>query len=106
MNRSWPCFWRWPGWSHVGYAALVGSAVCVWFLFVYGGADFLTAKRSFRVRLYFDAEMAWPFVPAAVLIYLSIYVLCLSAPFLLPTRQELRSLACTIAAVILAAGIC
>jgi membrane-associated phospholipid phosphatase len=90
----------------VGYAALLGSAVSVWFAFVYGGADLLTARHSFRVRLYFDAEMAWPFVPAAVLIYLSIYLLCLSAPFILPTRQELRSLAWTIAAVILFAGIC
>jgi membrane-associated phospholipid phosphatase len=106
MNRSRPRFWRWPGWSHIGYAALLGSAVSVWFAFVYGGADLLTANRSFRVRLYFDAEMAWPFVPAAVLIYLSIYLLCLSAPFILPTRQELRSLAWTIAAVIAFAGIC
>jgi membrane-associated phospholipid phosphatase len=106
MKRSRPCFWRWPGWGHVGYAALLGSAVCVWFGFVYGGADLLTASRSFRVRLYFDAEMAWPFVPAVVLIYLSIYLLCLSAPFILPARQELRSLAWTIASVILFAGIC
>jgi membrane-associated phospholipid phosphatase len=106
MNRSQPRFWHWPGWSHVGYAALLGGAVSVWFAIVYGGADLLTAKRSFRVRLYFDGEMAWPFVPAAVLIYLSIYLLCLSAPFILPTRRELRSLAGTIAAVILFAGIC
>jgi membrane-associated phospholipid phosphatase len=80
--------------------------VSLWFALVYGGADFLTARRSFRVRLHFDAELAVPFVPAAVLVYLSFYFLFWAAPFILRSRQELRSLATTLAAVILLAGIC
>src|SRR5262249_50757219 len=78
-----PPFWRWPAWGHVGYAVILGGAVNLWFALIYGGADFVTARRSFRLRLYFDAELAMPFVPATVLVYLSIYLLFWSAPFIL-----------------------
>jgi len=84
-----PPFWHWPGWCHVGYALVLGGVVTLWFALIYGGADFLTARRSLRVRLHFDAELAMPFVPASVLIYLSIYLLLWLAPFILRSGREL-----------------
>jgi membrane-associated phospholipid phosphatase len=100
-----PPFWHWPGWCHVGHALVLGGAVTLWFALIYGGADFLTVRRSLRVRFHFDAELAMPFVPASVLIYLSIYFLFWLAPFILRSGRELKSLAWTLAAVIFVAGI-
>src|SRR5262245_21111190 len=97
-------FWHWPSRGHVGYALLLGGAVALWFALSYGGTDLLTEWRSFRVRLHFEAELAVPFEPAAVLVYMSIYLLFWAAPFILRTRRELQALANTLAIVILVAG--
>jgi membrane-associated phospholipid phosphatase len=101
-----PPFWHWPRPGHLGYALLLGGTVGLWFALVYGGADALTARHGYRVRLHFDAELAVPFVPEAVLGYMSIYLLFWMAPFVLRTRQELSALATTLAAVIAVAGVC
>jgi membrane-associated phospholipid phosphatase len=106
MNPTRAPFWHRPGWRHFGYALRLIAVVGLWFGLVYGGADWVTARRSYRVRLHFDAELGVPFVPAAVLLYLSIYLLFFLAPFVLRTRGELRALAVTQAAVILVAGLC
>jgi membrane-associated phospholipid phosphatase len=99
-------FWHWPGWGQVGYALLLGGTVGLWFALVYGGTDYLTAHRSYRVRLHFDAELNLPFVPEAVLVYMSIYLLFWAAPFVLRTRRELQALAATLVAVTAVAGVC
>ncbi len=99
-------FWGWPGWKHLRYAWLLSLAGSLWFVLVYGGVDALTAHRSFRVRVYFDAELGIPFIPDMVLIYMSIYLLFLAAPFILRQRHEFFALAMTLNLVILVAGIC
>ncbi len=95
----------WPGWGHLGYFAYVGGLLSVWFWFVYGGADYITAQRDLRVRIHFDAEERIPFVPEAVVVYLSVFVLMYASPFILRARRELRALATTLSFVILCAGI-
>lgn len=80
--------------------------VAAWFGFVYGGADWITAQRAFRVRVHLDAELLIPLVPSFTLVYMSIYFLFLAAPFVLRTRSELVSLAMAQTVAIFVAGIC
>jgi membrane-associated phospholipid phosphatase len=106
MTGGGELFWGWPGWKHLRYAALLSLAGSLWFVMVYGGADALTAHRTFRVRVHFNAELGIPFIPEAVVVYMSIYLLFLAAPFILRQRHEFFALAMTLNLVILAAGIC
>jgi len=94
-----------PTSGHLRQALLLGAAVSVWFGLVYGGADWLAHHHSYRVRLHFDAELRVPFVPAAVVGYMSLYLLFMMAPFVLRTGRELTALAVGLAVVIGAAGI-
>jgi len=103
-ERSEP-FLVWPGWRHIRFAALVSLVGVVWFVFVYGGCDAITAHRVARVRIHLDSELSIPFIPETVLIYMSLYVLFIGAPFILRQRQEFLALALTLNSVILVAGI-
>jgi membrane-associated phospholipid phosphatase len=85
---------------------LLGTAQTLWWLFIFRGADWLTSRHDFRVRIHCDAELNIPFVPAMVLGYLSINGLFLLAPFVLRSRRELNGLMVSMATVILVAGIC
>lgn len=104
MQRSGTPFFGWPGWGFLGYAFALGIAQCLWWFLVYHGANFLTERHALRVRVHFDWETRVPFVPAAVLFYLSIYPLFWAAPFILRSRRELFAANLTFALVILAAG--
>jgi membrane-associated phospholipid phosphatase len=106
MSEGSERFWGWPGWKHLCFAWLVSLAGLLWFVLVYGGADFLTAHRSFRVRVYLDAELAIPFIPEAAIVYMSIYPLFVAAPFILRKRAEFFALAITLNITIFIAGIC
>ena len=99
-------FWGWPGWTHLRYFAFLAIAQTLWFVFIYGGADFLTARRTLRLRVHLELEEELPFVPAAVSIYMSIYILFWIAPFVLRIRRDLRALVVTHAVVTACAGIC
>jgi membrane-associated phospholipid phosphatase len=77
----------------------------VWFVFVYGGCDAITAHRLSRFRVHLDLELSIPFIPEAVLIYMSLYFLLIVAPFILRRPREFLKLALTLDAVILVAGI-
>lgn len=104
-NPSEP-FWGWPGWRHLRFAVLVSGIGILWFLLVYVGCDTITAHRTLRVRIHLAAELNLPFVPETVLIYMSIYLLFLAAPFILRQRLEFLVLAITLNLVILISGIC
>lgn len=95
----------WPGWPHLRYAGLLSFANALWFVLIYGGMDYFTARRSFRVPVHFPAELRIPFVPAMTVFYMSLYLLFLMAPFVLRTRREFRALVMTLALVIFCAGI-
>jgi membrane-associated phospholipid phosphatase len=104
MERATP-FLAWPGWAHLGYAALLSFANTLWFVLVYGGMDALTARRTFRVPVHFEGELAIPFVPAMTLFYMSLYLLFWMAPFVLRTRREFKALVITLAIAIFCGGI-
>lgn len=98
-------FFRWPGLAHIGHALFLGLLVSAWWLLVYHGANYLTGFLPYRVRLHLDAELNIPFAPVSVFGYMSLYPLFWMSPFVLRTRQQLRRLAWTLAAITLVAGI-
>jgi membrane-associated phospholipid phosphatase len=100
-----PAFFGWPGWAHVRLALGVSAVGMIWFLLVYGGADWITSHRSSRISVHTTAELGWPFVPEAVLVYISCYALFALAPFVLRRRREFLALAWSLNGTIFAAGI-
>jgi membrane-associated phospholipid phosphatase len=105
MTPPGPPFLRLPTSGHLRHALLLSAAVSVWFGLVYGGADWLAHHHCYRVRLHFDAELRVPFVPAAVVGYMSVYLLFIMAPFVLRTGRELTALVVGLTVEIGVAGI-
>lgn len=98
-------FLQWPGWAHLRYFLWLAPLVLASWVVIFGGADWLAAQHSFRVRIHFDAELELPFVPVFVLGYVSLNVLLVLAPFVLRSRQELQALAAALIGVTAIAGI-
>ncbi|MGH7135278.1 MAG: hypothetical protein ACREHD_06020, partial [Pirellulales bacterium] len=67
MRRS--GLWFWPGRKKLGYAGRLGFAQLALFLLIYGGADSIAEHHHHRVRLHFDFDLQWPFVPAMSIVY-------------------------------------
>src|SRR5258705_11399007 len=99
-------FLAWPGWKHLRFAGIVSFTGTILFLCVFGGCDAITAHRTFRVRVHFDSELAIPFVPEAVLVYMSIYLLFVAGPFVLRGRKEFLALALALDLAIVVSGVC
>jgi membrane-associated phospholipid phosphatase len=98
--------WGWPGLGQLAYAyGVLGPPLLVWFVLIYGGADYLTGLHDFRVRLHLTAELGMPFVPAMVVFYNSMHLAYLIAPFILRTRPEMHAMALTWAAITLCGGV-
>jgi membrane-associated phospholipid phosphatase len=95
----------WPGARHLGEMVILSAAVLLLFTVVYGGADWETGFRE-RHHVHLPFELQIPFVPAAVVGYMSLYGLFAIAPFILRTQHELRALAGTLAAAIVVGGVC
>jgi membrane-associated phospholipid phosphatase len=73
------------------------------FAVVYGGCNWLTARRADTLKLYADWELSLPLVPQMIWIYLSLFVLFLLPLFCLG-RDELLLLSRRIACGILLSG--
>ncbi len=99
-------FWHWPGWTQLGYAMKLGMLAALVFVVVYGGADWLARRHSWRVRLHSEADLALPLAPSAATLYLSLNLLLWMAPFVLRSRDELAAFAKAIVAATLIAGVC
>ena len=87
------------------FAALVSLIGALWFAIVYGGCDAITAHRTARIRVHLEAELGIPFIPEMVVVYSSIYVLFLAAPFIFRRQEDFLRLALELDAIILLAGI-
>jgi membrane-associated phospholipid phosphatase len=85
--------------AYLQYAVPVAVLFCV----CYFSLNWLTARRSLHYRLYFDWELAIPFVPAMIVVYASIFGLFLLPGVVLP-GERLAPLARTLVAVILVAA--
>jgi len=98
-------FLAWPGWKLLVQTLVLALAVTSWWVLVYAGSDWLTALRSYRVRVHLNAELAMPFVPPFILVYLSLNLVFVGAPFILRSRRELEALALSLVLVTAVAGI-
>jgi hypothetical protein len=79
--------------------------VSLLFAVIYVGADALTARRRDRVRVDLSFEAAFPPVPEAVWVCMSIYAPLLAAPFVLRSRRQLGAPATTASFLIVGAGV-
>jgi membrane-associated phospholipid phosphatase len=87
-------------------ALLASAGLSILFLVVYGGCNWITARRPGVGTFYFEWERRMPFVPFFILPYMSIDLFFVAAPFLCRTEKELSIFVKRVAAAILAAGIC
>jgi membrane-associated phospholipid phosphatase len=98
-------FWGWPDFATLRTFIWVGTAGAIWFALIYGGADYVTSRRTFRVAVHFEAEKRLPALPATVWAYMSIYALFLMGPFVLRSSRRLIALGAALAVVALVAGL-
>lgn len=98
-------FVAWPGWAHLRYAWLLSALNGIWFAFVYGGCNWVTAHRAWRVRLDLPGELSIPFVPCMTMFYMSIYLLFMAGPFVVRERKEFISLIVALALATFCGGI-
>jgi membrane-associated phospholipid phosphatase len=101
-----PRFLAWPGWPLLCEAIVLGTAQVLWWVFVYFGADWVTGLRSDRIRVHLASELKVPLIPEFLLVYLSLDLLFLIAPFVLRTRAEIRALTFALFGVTSVAGVC
>ena len=87
-------------------ALTVSIGLSILFLIVYGGCNWITARRAHVGTFYFEWERAIPFMPFFILPYMSIDLFYVAAPFLCRNERELSTLAKRIGAAIIVAGIC
>ncbi|HSP17660.1 MAG TPA: phosphatase PAP2 family protein [Thermoanaerobaculia bacterium] len=97
-------FLAWPGWRHVAYTALLSALIDVLFVAVYFGADFVTGRRVSHLHLFLPQELAIPLWPSMIVVYDSLYLVLLIAPFVIRTRQRVNELALGISTAIVVAG--
>lgn len=82
---------------------------CVWltglWILVYGGANWITSLHSYRIRLHFELERSFPFVPATAVIYLSLFPMLWLAPIVMQTAERLNRFAKALACLMILSGI-
>jgi membrane-associated phospholipid phosphatase len=96
----------WPGLAELAVFARETFWVSVLWLVVYGGSSWIASLHTYRVRLWTDAELAIPFLPAASAVYLSLLPMVWLSPLVLRSTSELKKLskAITVAIVVSAPG--
>src|SRR5438477_12846136 len=82
------------------------AGLCLLFLLVYGGTNYLTSLRHDVGTWVYPWERYIPFVPLMIIPYMSIDALFVAAPFLCSDRKELWILSRRIVMAILVAAFC
>jgi len=94
LRRSvWRVFYRWS------------VCLCVEWVAIYCGANWITRLHGHRVTLRTDFDFTLPFVPSAAIVYLSLFPMLWLAPFVLYSPARLRAFARALAILILISGI-
>lgn len=88
----------------IAFAKYIVLIQLLW-LVVYGGADWVAASHSYRVRLHLDFELGIPLIPASSIVYLSLFPLLWLSPFVLHTTMLLHGFAKALASLIVLSGI-
>jgi len=82
-----------------------GAASAAWFALVYGGCNWLTARRAERVSLHHDWERAIPLRPEWIAVYLSVNLLVVLSVLILDRPRQWRALALALMAATALGGV-
>lgn len=85
-------------------ALAVSLGLSLLFLIVYGGCNWIAARRGHAGTFYFEWERKIPFVPFLILPYMSIDIFFVAAPFLCRSDRELSTFTKLVTTAILVAG--
>ena len=81
-------------------------ALSAYFMIVYNGCNWIASKRTGLGTWYYAWERYIPFIPAAIVPYMSIDLFFFFSPLLCGTRAELHAHAKRLALAVTAAGVC
>jgi membrane-associated phospholipid phosphatase len=95
---------RYRGVHNVPVYVRLAIPVLVLFAVVYFGTNWITSQRTGNHRLFFEWELAIPFVPGMIYVYASLLILLL-LPALTLTRRQLPALARAMLATLLVASV-
>lgn len=96
----------WPGIDNLRGTLPLSAMFALIFYACYGGASVVTGLHGLRLRIHFDFEQHFPFVPALALVYLSLNVMLALMPFILRTRQAFLPFFLTMSAETILASLC
>jgi membrane-associated phospholipid phosphatase len=95
----------WPDRKRATAFLICGVLLSILWIVVYGGASSLTGLHDYRLPLGFAAEAAIPFVPAASIVYLSLFPLLWLSIFILHTAEEIKQFAKSLAWLFVISGV-
>jgi membrane-associated phospholipid phosphatase len=95
----------WPGLASLRFSLPLAYLFSKIFFSIYGGASLLARLRGAREAFHFDWEMRLPFVPSVAIVYLSVPLLLLLAPFILRTWRSFTPFFLTLTAETLVGGL-
>jgi membrane-associated phospholipid phosphatase len=89
--------------SHTLFLTFLREAIgitCLW-LIAYGGANWVTSLHGHRVEMRTKLDSAFPFTPAAAILYLSLFPMLWLSPFILTSPGQVRRFSRSLATIIL-----
>lgn len=95
----------WPGFASLRFSLPLAYLFSKIFFSIYGGASLLAGLRGAREAFHFDWELRLPFVPSLAIVYLSVPLLLLLAPFILRTWRSFTPFFVTLTAETVVAGV-
>ena len=95
----------WPGLASLRFSLPLAYLFSKIFFSIYGGASLLARLRGAREAFHFDWELRLPFVPSVAIVYLSVPVLLLLAPFILRTWRSFTPFFLTLTAETVVGGL-
>jgi hypothetical protein len=103
-QRAEPLF-AWPGLASLRFSLPLAYLFFKIFFSIYGGTSLLAELRGAREAFHFDWELRLPFVPWLSIVYLSVPLLLLLAPFILRTWRNFTPFFVTLTVETLVAGV-
>jgi membrane-associated phospholipid phosphatase len=95
-----------PTIQHATRCCAAAVFLSVVFAVVYGGADYVTGLREWRVRFDLAFEQHLPFIPELSLVYSSLYLMFFAVPFVLRRKQEIWTFTLLMTLITIIAGFC
>jgi membrane-associated phospholipid phosphatase len=82
----------WPAPADLRFGLFLCAVFILFFESTYLATNYLASLRAVRFHVHTQAELAIPFIPAMAIVYLSLNLLLMLAPFVLRTWREITPL--------------